>query len=139
MSFNTAKTSTENQAQLVPIKTMAPFQLVSLDYLHRDQCKGGHQYVLVIMDHYTRFAQAYATKDKKGKTATNKLYNDFILRFGFPETVYHDQGKEFENELFSSLEKLCGVNHSTMAGCYAVFSKDATLGHVIISALLLIL
>ena len=30
------------------------------------------------------YKQAYAIRNKSAKTAANKLYNDFILRFGFP-------------------------------------------------------
>ena len=61
------------------------------------------------MDHYTRFARAYATCDKSAKTAADKLFNDFVMRFGFPETILHDEGGEFENKLFYNLEKLSGV------------------------------
>ena len=106
------KPPTHVNAPLQPILSTAPFQLVSMDYVHLEPSSGGYQYILVIMDHYTRFAQAYATRDKSAKTAADKLFNDFIMRFGFPETIHHDQGGEFENKLFYNLEKLSGVKHS---------------------------
>ena len=49
---------------------------------------------------------------KSVTTQLNKLYNDFVLRFGFPSRIHHDQGGEFENNLFKHLEELCGVQHS---------------------------
>lgn len=64
------------------------------------------------MDHFTRHAQVYATRNKSAKTVAQKLYNDFILRFGFPLRIHPDQGGEFENLLHRELEKLCGVEHS---------------------------
>ena len=106
------KPQTHVNAPLQPILSTAPFQLVSMDYVHLEPSSGGYQYILVIMDHDTRFAQAYATRDKSAKTAADKLFNDFIMRFGFPETIHHDQGGEFENKLFYNLEKLSGVKHS---------------------------
>jgi len=89
------KPQTHINAPLQPFLSRAPFQLVSVDYVHLEPSSGGYHYILVIMDHYTRFAQAYATRDKSAKTAADKLYNDFIMRFGFPETIQHDQGGEF--------------------------------------------
>jgi len=86
--------------------------MVSVDFLHLEASTGGYEYILVVMDHFTHYSQASATKNKSSKTAPEKIYNDFILRFGLPETIHPDEGGEFENKLFYNLDKLIGAHHS---------------------------
>ena len=77
--------------------------------MHLETSSGGYECILVIVAHFNRFSQAYPTKNKSSTTAAERLYNDFVLRFGFPAKILHDQGKELENNLFHQLEKLTGV------------------------------
>ncbi|RXN20783.1 Retrovirus-related Pol poly from transposon [Labeo rohita] len=109
------KPSRQTRAPLIPIQTTYPFRLVSIDFLHLDKCKHGYEYILVVMDHFTRFAQVYTTRNKAAKMVGNKIFNDFALKFGFPSRLHHDMGKEFENRLMASLKKLSGiqVSHTT--------------------------
>ena len=58
---------------------------------------------------FTRFVQAYATTSKSGKTVADRIFNDYALKFGLPARIHHDQGGEFQNQLFSQLKKNCGV------------------------------
>ena len=101
----------KTRAPLQPIVTTSPFELVSIDFVHLERSSGGYEYILVIVYHFTRYAQAYPTRNKAAKTVAEKLYNDYILRFGFPAKIHHDQGGEFGNKLLKNLEDLCGVGH----------------------------
>ena len=106
------KPAKNTQAPLQSIISSAPMELVAIDFLHLEKSSGGHEYILIIVDHFTRFAQAYATKNKSSTTAAKHLYDDFVLRFGVPSRILHDQGREFENKLFTELNQLCDISRS---------------------------
>ena len=106
------KPNSPDRAPLVPIDASSPFELVSMDFLHLDRCANGFEYALIVCDHFTRFVQIFPTKNKLAKTAADHIFNKYILNYGFPRRIHHDQGGEFNNRLFDRLHKLSGIESS---------------------------
>lgn len=84
--------------------------IVRNDILKADKCPSGYKYILVLSVHFTRYTQINATTNKSAKIGVSKLYNDFFLRFGSSEMIFHDQSQEFKNELFHNLNKIFGIS-----------------------------
>ena len=103
------KLNITHEAPMKSITSSSPLHPVGIDFLHLDPCSGDYEYLLVITDHFKMFVQVYPTTNKSARTAAEKLYNDFILRYGIPEKLLSNRGREFENELFQELSKLCGI------------------------------
>ena len=106
---------TENRserAKMRSIETSSPFEVVAIDFIHLDQCKGKFEYVLVVTDLFTKFVQMYATKKQNAPAAASKLFHEFILLYGFPKRIMHDQGGAFNGDLFKELHRLSGIESS---------------------------
>ena len=101
--------STPQVAPLQPILVSQPLELVHLDYLTLEPSKGNIENVLVITDHFTRYALAYASKTQTAQATARILWDNFICHYGFPEQFISDQGRNFESDLIQELCKIAGV------------------------------
>ena len=101
--------SQQDKAPLLNIETSQPLELIHLDYLKIEPSKGNIENVLVITDHFTRYAQAFPSKTQTALATAKLLWNNFILHYGFPEKIITDQGRNFESELIGHLCQLAGV------------------------------
>lgn len=106
------KTPTSARAPLVSIETTQPLELVCMDYLTLEVSKGGFQHILVITDHFTRFAMAIPTKNQTAKTTAEALWKNFILHYGFPKRLHSDQAGNFCGKLIRELCAITGMQKS---------------------------
>ena len=102
-------------APLQPILVTQPLDLVHMDYLSLEPSKGNIENVLVITDHFTRYALAYPSKTQTAQATARILWDNFICHYGFPERFISDQGRNFESDLIRELCKIAGVKkvHTT--------------------------
>ena len=59
--------------------------------------------VLVVTDHFTRYAQAYVTTSQTTATVAKVLFERFFTQYGWPAKLLTDQGPQFEGRLFQQL------------------------------------
>ena len=107
--------STPQVAPMQPIYVTQPLELVHMDYLSLEPSKGNIENVLVITDHFTRYALAYPSKTQTAQATARILWDNFICHYGFPEKFISDQGRNFESDLIKELCKIAGVKklHTT--------------------------
>ena len=106
------KTPEKVSADLVNIGSFQPLDLVCMDYLSLEKSKGGYENILVLTDHFTRYALAFPTRNQTAKTTARILFDNFILHYGFPNRLHSDQGRNFTGHVIRELCKIAGVKQS---------------------------
>ena len=96
------------KAPLCPIRAYAPLELVHLDYTSIESMMDLNKppvvkNVLMITDHFTRYALAVVMKDQ---TVTKVFYECFIAVLGAPAKLLSDRGAKFMSTL---VEELCAT------------------------------
>ena len=72
--------------------------------------KRGNQYVLVIVDHFTKWTEAMPMPNQEAITVARKFFSEFICRFGVPYEILTDQGTQFQSTLFTELAGLLDMD-----------------------------
>ena len=99
------------KAPLCPIWVYAPLELVHLDYTSIESMMELNKApmvknVLMMTDHFTRYALAVVMKDQTAKTVAKVFYECFIAVFGVPAKLLSNRGANFTSAL---VEELCAV------------------------------
>lgn len=69
----------------------------------------GNRYLLVVMDYYTKWPEAYPLPNQEATTVARTIVNEFVCRYGVPLELHSDQGRNFESAVFREMCCLLGI------------------------------
>jgi transposase InsO family protein len=101
------------------VNNTQPFTLSSYDIMQRVACDStgrlpkdanNNEYLISIIDHFSRFIEIYPVKDLTAKEFAKCLLQ-WIGRYGAPKDLVSDRGTQFCNEIITELCKMIGTTH----------------------------
>ena len=99
------KPSTRNAK--APMKKCAsdrPMQRIAIDVLGPlPETTKGNKFIIVVADYFTKWTEAYPVPNHQAETIAHTIVTEFFNRFGLPETIHTDQGRDFESRLFQEM------------------------------------
>ncbi|KAK1346847.1 hypothetical protein QTO34_000707 [Cnephaeus nilssonii] len=70
----------------------------------------GYKYLLVFVDTFSGWVEAYPTKHETAQTVAKKLLEDILPRYGFPAEIGSDNGPAFVSQVTQAVAKAIGAN-----------------------------
>lgn len=84
----------------------AHFETIAFDILGSlRRSNDGDKYILIIMDYFTKWPEAYPTS-----TVTEVLLQNWILRYAVPHHPHSDEGNNFTSTVFKPLCELLKID-----------------------------
>ena len=112
------------QGELQDMQTGSLFERVGIDLTGPWPKSGNKVYMLTYIDHFTKWADAIPLPNKEAVTVANALVSKIFVHVGVPLQILSDQGKEFDNNLMTSLCNKLGIGkvrtspyHAATNGC----------------------
>ena len=90
-------------------------EVVQIDHQKICMTESGYNQILVIIDHFTKLAEAEPCQTASAEETSDHLITHWILRYGCPMTFQSDNGKAFVGDLNKELMKRSHIAqaHST--------------------------
>lgn len=87
------------------------FEHINVDIVGPLPFNKGYRYLMTCIDRFSRWPEAYPLEDITADTVSKVIFREWISRFGVPERLTTDQGRQFDGELYNALLKLIGSKH----------------------------
>lgn len=91
----------------------APFQRISIDFVGPLRTTNkGNTCVLTVKDPFTKWVEAFPLARATAEAAAACLESEIFTRFGYPETIHSDRGRQFTGKLMEEIAELIGIRSS---------------------------
>ena len=96
-----------------------PLEVIAIDFTVLEPTTDHIENVLVITDIFSKYTIATPTKDQTAATTAKVLVKEWFTKFGVPERIHSDQGRQFESNLIQDLCTLYGIHKSRTTAYHA--------------------
>ena len=98
-------TATSEREAMSSFETSYPMEIVHMDFLLIRSKKDPNKEinVLVVTDHFTRYAQAFVTTSQMALVVAQTLYKEYLVHYGWPEKLHSDQAGNFKSKVIAEL------------------------------------
>ena len=85
------------------------FKEVHIDIVGPLQKSEGKRYLLTMVDRFTGWPEAYPLEQQDAIPCAVAFLNAWVARFGVPERITTDRGRQFESDMFQNTLKEMGI------------------------------
>ena len=75
----------------------------------------GSRYMLVIVDYFTKWAEAFPLPDQEAETVADVFVTQVACRYEAPLQLHTDRGKSFDSQLLRSICELLKIDKTLMS------------------------
>ena len=129
------------KAPLCLIRVYTPLELMHMDFMSIKMDMElnkppGVKNVLVITDHFMRYAMAFITKDQTAKMVARVLYKQFITIFGVLAKLLSDRGANFTSRLVEEFCSAFGIQKCRTTSYHAQCNRQVERFHQMLFCML---
>ena len=99
------------QGLLLSFVAGAPWDGIHIDLTGRHpRSRRGNQYILTVVDAFTKFALGITIREKSGHCVARALTEEVFAMYGMPLFIISDLGREFKNQTMCEICRLIDVH-----------------------------
>ena len=106
------KNSRAQPPPLSPMPVVGIFKRWHMDFLSLKLTPDGYKYVLLVVDSSSKWCEAFPTKNQEAETVAKLLYENIITRFGCPDELLSDLGRQFTSKVLRAMCELYNIRQS---------------------------